>query len=87
MANLATPGRWLRHKKDGTIYGHTDILAKSPDVEEVPEEMAFPERFVPNEQKGRKSKLDLSSADTDSEDPEPKTKAALAADASRKLPK
>ena len=47
---LATPGRWLRHKKDGTIYGWTQILAKNPSVEEVTEEVAFPERHIPKKQ-------------------------------------
>lgn len=56
----AIPGRWLRHKKDGTIYGYTEIMASNPAVEEVPEELAFPERFIPEAQKGRESKIDLS---------------------------
>tara|TARA_R110000787_G_scaffold108279_2_gene216667 strand:- start:574 stop:843 length:270 start_codon:yes stop_codon:yes gene_type:complete len=60
MANLATPGRWLKHKTNGTIYGYSDILAANPAVEEVPEELAFPEKFIPEKQKGRESKIDLS---------------------------
>jgi hypothetical protein len=60
MANLGHPGRWLRHKKDGTIYNYNDILVKNPAVEEVPEEIAFPEKHIPKKQQGRKAKLDLS---------------------------
>ena len=44
---LATPGRWLRNKRDGTIYGWTQVLANNPLVEEVTEEVAFPEKFIP----------------------------------------
>ena len=39
--------RWLRHKTDGTIYEWDPILDKNPKVEEVTEEEAFPERFMP----------------------------------------
>ena len=42
MAILGHPGRWLRHKIDGTIYNYNDILCSNPAVEEVSEELAFP---------------------------------------------
>ena len=91
--SLATPGRWLRHKKDGTIYGWTKVLAGNPAVEEVPEELAFPERFIPKAQKKRQAKLDLTtdegSIDTAEAAPKKKSKSkeALEADASKGLPK
>ena len=51
--------RYLRGKKDGFIYDYTELLAENPMVEEVTEEEAFPERFVPKKQTGRKSGLKL----------------------------
>jgi hypothetical protein len=87
--NMGNPGRWLRHVDDGQIFHHSDILAGNPKVEEVTEEEAFPERFLTKKQKTRKSELDLS---TDPKEvvkakPKKKTKAALAADASRGIGK
>ncbi len=89
MANLATPGRWLRHKKDGTIYPYNDITAKNPAVEEVPEELAFPERFMPAKQKGREAKLDLGTNETavSKAKPQKGTKPELAAEAAKGLKK
>ena len=51
--------RYLRGKKDGFIYDYTELLAENPMVEEVTEEEAFPEKFVPKAQKGRKTGLKL----------------------------
>lgn len=51
--------RYLRGKKDGFIYDWNPILAENPNVEEVSEEQAFPERFIPEAQKKRKSKLEI----------------------------
>lgn len=51
--------RFLRGKKDGFIYDWNPILAENPNVEEVSEEEAYPERFIPKAQKGRKSKLEI----------------------------
>jgi len=87
--NMGNPGRWLRHKTDGQVFYHTDNLAKNVNMEEVTEEEAFPERFLTKKQKARKSELDLS---TDPKEvvkakPKKKTKAALAADASRGIGK
>jgi hypothetical protein len=91
---------FIRVKKDGFIYDYNPILAKNPDCEVVPEEIAYPERFVPPhvaervaaampEQKPKaarkpKAALDLTTADI----PEAPayTSAELAADASRGLP-
>tara|TARA_X000001388_G_scaffold14614_1_gene8430 strand:+ start:7648 stop:7896 length:249 start_codon:yes stop_codon:yes gene_type:complete len=52
--------RWLRNKVDGEVYGWNEILAENPRTEEVTEEEAFPEKFMPKKQKGRKTKIDLS---------------------------
>ena len=56
----AEPGRWLKHKKDGTIYGYTDVMAKNPAVEEVSAEIAFPEKHIPAKQEGREARVNLS---------------------------
>jgi len=83
---------YIRVKKDGFIYDYNDILAKNPDCEVVPEEIAYPERFMPPEapkriasvRKKRGAALDLSTADI----PEapPYTSPELAEEASRGLP-
>ena len=59
--------RFLRNKKDGFIYDWNPILAENPLCEEVTEEQAYPERFVPKAQKGRKSKLALETEDVPEE--------------------
>jgi len=88
MANLATPGRWLRHKKNGTIYPWNPHLVENAAVEEVPEELAFPERFLPVTQKGRKARVDLGTDEVSvatAAKPARATPAALAADARKGL--
>lgn len=52
--------KYLRHKTKGTIYGWNGYLAEHPNIEEVSEEQAFPEKFAPKVAKGRKAKVDLS---------------------------
>ena len=52
--------RWLKNIIDGEIYRWNEILAENPRTKEVTEEEAFPEKFIPKEQKGRKPELDLS---------------------------
>ena len=52
--------RYLRNTRDGFIYDWNPILAENALCEEVTEEEAFPENFIPKAQKGRKSKIDLS---------------------------
>lgn len=37
---------WIRVKKDGFLYPYDDILAKNPDCEVIPEEVAFPQKFI-----------------------------------------
>jgi len=89
---------YIRVKKDGFIYEYNEILAKNPGCEVVPEEIAYPERFVPAHalerveevqkpkatRKTRKAALDLTTADI----PEPPdyTSPELAAEASRGMP-
>jgi hypothetical protein len=90
---LATPGRWLRNKRDGTIYGWTQVLASNPLVEEVTEEVAFPEKFIPKTQKARASDLKLTTDEASVEEavaaPKKKTKAkaAVEAEATKKVAK
>lgn len=51
--------RYLRNRRDGTIYEWDAILAENPSCEEVTEQEAFPEKFIPKKQKGRKTGLVL----------------------------
>jgi hypothetical protein len=76
--------KYLRNKKDGFIYDWNPILAENPLCEEVTEEEAYPENHIPKAQRGRKSKLDLSTEEI----PEPPvfTPPELAEEASRGLP-
>lgn len=67
---------YIRVKKDGFIYEYNAILAKNVNCEVIPEEVAFPERFVPEHAAERvgasekpkraakhKAALDLATAD------------------------
>lgn len=76
--------RWLKNKKDGTIYEWNAILADNPLCEEITEEQAFPERFVPKAQRGRKAKIKLDTKDVPQEPDN--TPIELAEEASRGLP-
>ena len=78
--------RWLKNIVDGEIYRWKEILAENPRTKEVTEEEAFPEKFIPKAQKGRKPELDLSTE----EDPIPvKDTVApeIAAEATRNIDK
>jgi hypothetical protein len=55
--------RYLRHRRDGTIYEWDEILAGNPLCEEVTEQEAFPEQFIPPAQKTRKTKMKLDTED------------------------
>lgn len=59
--------RYLKNRKDGTIYEWDPILAANSACMEVTEEEAFPERFLPEKQKGRKSKVDATVDDVPAE--------------------
>jgi hypothetical protein len=50
--------KYLRDKT-GFVYEWNAILAQNPDCEEVTEQEAYPENFIPKTQKGRKSELSL----------------------------
>ena len=77
--------RWLRNKKDGEIYQWNEIIAQNPNVEEVTEEEAFPEKFVPKAQKKRKPIISLKTKNVPKAPPN--TKPELSEEASRGLPK
>jgi hypothetical protein len=80
---------YIRVKADGFIYEYNEILAKNPGCEIVPEQIAFPERFMDDEvteriQKRRTKKPALDLA-TDISDEPVYTNPDLSADASRGL--
>lgn len=77
--------RWLRHKTDGTIYGWDKYLAENELCEEVSEEIAFPEKHIPKNQKKRKAKMNLATKKIP-ETPN-STHVELEAEASKGLPK
>jgi len=88
---------YIRVKKDGFIYDYNEILAKNPGCEAISEELAYPERFIPEHAverveefqkpktiRKKKGALDLTTADI----PEvpPYTSPELAEEASRGMP-
>lgn len=76
--------KYLRHINDGTIYEWDEILADNELTEEVTEQEAFPENFVPKKQKSRKAKLNLT---TEKIPQKPqRVNVELAAEASKGLP-
>jgi hypothetical protein len=76
---------YIRVRKDGFIYDYNEILAQNPECEVVPEEVAYPERFIPaHVTKRRKVALDLSTSEIPETPPETFTE--LSNDASRGLP-
>jgi len=85
---------YLRNKRDGFIYEWNEILSKNPLCEEVTEEEAYPERFVPaiiaekaEEKRGRKKREPIN-LHTDDVPTEPSyTNPELNAEASRGLTK
>jgi hypothetical protein len=78
--------RYLRNKRDGFIYDYTELLAENPMVEEVTEQEAFPEKFIPKKQTGRKTGLKLETPTEEIPVEPPVVNAELNADASRGLP-
>ena len=85
---------FIRVNRDGTIYPFNEYLAKNPECEVIAEEIAYPERFIPEHaaehvekpKVGRKKKaaLDLTTADIPEEPTY--TSPELAADATRGMP-
>ena len=51
--------RYLRSNINGMIFEWNEIMAKNPDVKEVTEQEAYPERFAPVDLAKRKSEIDL----------------------------
>jgi hypothetical protein len=76
---------FIRVKTDGFIYPYNEIMAKNPLCEVVPEEIAYPERFMPPKAAKRKSKLDLTTEDIPEE--VVYTSPELAAEAAKGMPK
>jgi hypothetical protein len=85
--------RYLKSRKDGTIFEWDSILDKHPDLYEVTAEQAFPERFIPVEAvaavaakrtRQPRAKLDLHT-EVVPEPPE-EVNEVLSEDASRGLP-
>jgi len=89
--------QFIRVKRDGFIYEYSELMARNPECEVISEELAYPERFIPQHvmqapvesAKGakrapRKAALVLTTDDI----PEPPVYTApeLAAEASRGLP-
>lgn len=87
--------RYLKNRKDGWIFEWDAILAKNPNVFEVTEEEAYPERFIPTEavekvekRRGRKRKEEEQLALWTDDIPEPPgyNNPELNAEASKGLP-
>ena len=51
--------KFLRDKRDGSLYGYTELLAKRPEVEEIMGDEAYPEKFMTKAQKERTAQVDL----------------------------
>lgn len=81
---------YIRVRKDGFLYEYNETLAQNPLCEVIPEEIAFPERFIPahaverTTRKSKLSKIDLATVDI----PEPPeyTPPELAEEAARGMP-
>jgi hypothetical protein len=77
---------YIRVKKDGFIYPYDPILAENPACEVVSEDIAYPERFVPEPAKKRKRPIQLDLFTDDIPEAPEYTPPELAAEASRGLP-
>jgi hypothetical protein len=73
----------LRHKVNKEIFGWNKSLAESSNIEEITLVEAYPEQFVPEKQKSRKTSLQLESL---VEEPPVIVNEQLNIDASRNLP-
>lgn len=76
--------RYLKNRQDGFIYEWNEILAANSLCVEVSEEEAYPEKFIPETQKGRKTKLALETEEIP-EAPKFKGNPETAAEASKGL--
>ena len=77
--------RYLRDR-NGFVYEWNEILAENPLCEEITEEEAFPEKYIPKKQKGRKSGLKLETPTEEIPVEPPYENAELNAEASKGLP-
>lgn len=77
--------RYLRDR-NGFIYEWNEILAGNPACEEITVEEAFPEKFIPKKQKGRKSGLQLETPVEEIPVEPPVENLELNAEASKGLP-
>jgi len=88
---------YIRVKKDGFIFDYNEILAKNPGCEVIPEEIAYPERFIPEHAverveefqkpkatRKKKAALDLTTTDIPQESAY--TSPELSAEAARGMP-
>lgn len=51
--------RYLRSNINGMVFEWNEIMARNPDVKEVTEHEAYPERFAPVDLTKRKSSIEL----------------------------
>ena len=72
---------FIRVKKDGFIYEYNEIMAANPSCEVIPEELAYPERFIPPEAAQRVEML----KNLPEPDPEPEVKKKAAPGRPRKV--
>lgn len=85
--------RYLKSRRDGWIFEWDPVLAKRPDLYELSEQEAFPERFIPVKaiaavaaKRGRKPREPLNLFTDDIPEEPGYTNEALNAEASRGLP-
>lgn len=85
--------RYLKNRRDGWIFEWDPILANNPNVYEVTEEEAYPERFIPTEsiaavaaKRTRKKREPLNLFTDDIPEEPGYTNDVLNAEASRGLP-
>ena len=88
---------YIRVKKDGFIYDYNEQLAKHPGCEVISEEVAYPERFIPEHaaehveefqkpKATRKKKVALDLATADIPEEPTYTSPELAEEAARGMP-
>lgn len=82
---LRTGMRYLRQIHDGFIYEWNETMAAHPKMQEVTEQEAYPERFIPEGQKGRVAKVNMTTKEIPAE--EDTSNPLLNAAASKGLPK
>lgn len=76
--------RYLRSKNNGVIFEYTERLAANPNVEEITEQEAYPERFAPVDISKRKPTIDITIPE-EVVKPAPEVAPELIAEASRPM--